>query len=79
MENLHLVGRAIRILLQKDLHRKRIKSGLIITHTGYILDFVEADVGHVLYDGSIVCSGHPREQLEGIRKYGFEECAKCTR
>jgi Fe-S cluster assembly ATP-binding protein len=79
MENLHLVGKAIRILLQKDLRRKRTKCGLIITHTGYILDFVEADVGHVLCNGTIVCSGNPREQLEGIRRYGFEECLKCTR
>lgn len=79
MENLQLVGKAIRILLQKDLRRKRKKCGLIITHTGYILDYVEADQGHVLCDGVIVCSGNPREQLEGIRRYGFEECAKCTR
>ena len=79
MENLHLVGKAIRVLLQKDLHRQRTNCGLIITHTGYILDFVEADVGHVLSKGSIVCSGNPREQLEGIRRYGFEECSKCTR
>ena len=79
MENLQLVGRAIRVLLQKDLRRRRRKCGLIITHTGYILDYVEADQGHVLCEGAIVCSGNPREQLEGIRKYGFEECAKCTR
>lgn len=79
MENLQLVGRAIRKLLQKDLRRRRTRCGLIITHTGYILDHVEADVGHVLYDGVIVCSGNPREQLEGIRRYGFEECARCTR
>lgn len=79
MENLQLVGRAIRKLLQKDLVRKRSKSGLIITHTGYILDYVEADHGHVLCNGTIVCSGNPREQLEGIRSYGFEECATCTR
>ena len=79
MENLQLVGKAIRKLLQKDLVRKRMKSGLIITHTGYILDYVEADYGHVLCEGSIVCSGNPREQLEGIRSYGFEECATCTR
>lgn len=79
MENLELVGKAIRRLLQKDLVRKRSKGGLIITHTGYILDYLEADYGHVLCDGTIVCSGNPREQLEGIRKYGFEECATCTR
>jgi len=79
MENLQLVGRAIRRLLQKDLVRRRSKSGLIITHTGYILDYVEADHGHVLCNGTIVCSGNPREQLEGIRRYGFEECATCTR
>jgi len=79
MENLNLVGKAIRRLLQKDLVRKRNKCGLIITHTGYILDYVEADHGHVLCNGTIVCSGNPREQLEGIRRYGFEECATCTR
>ncbi len=79
MENLQLVGKAIRKLLQKDLRRRRTKCGLIITHTGYILDYVEADVGHVLCEGTVVCSGNPREQLEGIRKYGFEECARCTR
>lgn len=79
MENLQLVGKAIRKLLQKDRVRKRSKSGLIITHTGYILDYVEADHGHVLCGGSIVCSGNPREQLEGIRRYGFEECVTCTR
>lgn len=79
MENLQLVGKAIRRLLQKERVRRRSKSGLIITHTGYILDYVEADHGHVLCEGSIVCSGNPREQLEGIRRYGFEECAKCTR
>lgn len=79
MENLQVVGKAIRRLLQKDLHRKRMRCGLIITHTGYILDYVEADVGHVLCEGSLVCSGNPREQIEGIRKYGFEECMTCTR
>ncbi len=79
MENLQLVGKAIRRLLQKDLRRRRTRCGLIITHTGYILDYVEADVGHVLCEGTIVCSGNPREQLEGIRRYGFEECARCTR
>jgi Fe-S cluster assembly ATP-binding protein len=79
LENLQLVGKAIRRMLQKDLRRKRTKCGLIITHTGYILDYVEADVGHVLCNGVLVCSGNPREQLEGIRKYGFEECSKCTR
>jgi Fe-S cluster assembly ATP-binding protein len=79
MENLQLVGRAIRKLLQKDRRRTRTKCGLIITHTGYILDYVEADTGHVMCDGRIVCSGNPREQLEGIRKFGFEECARCTR
>jgi Fe-S cluster assembly ATP-binding protein len=35
----------------KDLHRERRKSGLIITHTGGILEYVNADTGHVLMDG----------------------------
>lgn len=77
LENISLLGSAINKLLQKDMKRQRVNSCLIITHTGYILDYVEADVGHILLGGRISCSGHPREMLGHIKESGYEECAIC--
>ncbi|HUU40059.1 MAG TPA: hypothetical protein VMW42_03865, partial [Desulfatiglandales bacterium] len=62
---------------QKELKKERTKSGLIITHTGYILDYLDADIGHVLMDGEVACSGNPREILKTIKEKGYEECVKC--
>jgi Fe-S cluster assembly ATP-binding protein len=88
MENISLVGRAIATLLQKDLpvnHTKskmqkkmeREKMGLIITHTGHILDYVPADKGQVLYDGMLSCVSNPREIFHCIGENGYEECVRC--
>jgi len=88
MENIHLVGKAIAALLQKDLtpddaktkmQRKleRTKMGLIITHTGYILDYVAADKGQVLFNGMLSCVTNPREILSCIGQNGYEECVRC--
>src|SRR6056297_2145664 len=67
-------------LLQKSFDTKimdRKKMGLIITHTGYILDFIEADKAYVMIDGAINCSGNPHEIFEAIQKNGFEGCKAC--
>jgi len=88
MENIHLVGRAIAVLLQKtspppnskskmQKKRERTKMGLIITHTGYILDYVAADKGQVLFDGHLSCISNPREILSCISQSGYEECVRC--
>ncbi len=53
------------------------KSALVITHTGQILDYIEADRGYVLCNGTISCAGNPRELLKEIRSKGYEECVKC--
>jgi len=79
VENLQVIGRMIRKLLQKDTHRPRTKSGLIITHTGFILQYVPADLGYVMMDGQIYCEGNPQEIFEGIQKHGYEECISCLR
>lgn len=79
LNSIYLVGQVIRELLQKNLNRTRSNSGLIITHTGLILDYVNADVGYVMHEGQIICSGNPREMLQGIRKHGYKECAICRR
>ena len=78
MENLSLMGTAIGSLLEKEKQIiKRQKSGLVITHTGYILDYLETDRGHVMCDGEIRCHGNPREILKDIKQRGYKECLEC--
>jgi Fe-S cluster assembly ATP-binding protein len=80
MENLQVVGAIIQHLLQKDRRRQhREKSGLIITHTGFIMDYVHADRAYILGEGRMCCQGNPRELLHDIKNFGYEECAKCRR
>jgi len=80
LENLQVVGEIILQLLQKGRRRShRDKSGLIITHTGFILNYLNADVGYIMLDGRLLCAGNPRELLEDIKKFGYEECIRCRR
>lgn len=80
VENMALLGKAAASLLEKDMHMvSRTKSGLIITHTGYILDYIDADVGHVLIDGYLRCSGNPREILKSVKTSGYRECIACQK
>ena len=79
IENVEWLASEIGTLLDKDKpQRSRKRSGLLITHLGYILNFVSADKAHVLIDGVISCSGNPSEILEDIRKNGFNGCVECA-
>lgn len=78
LENISLIGTTIGTLLEKEKHIiNRKKSGLVITHTGYILDYLDADKGHVMCNGQIQCHGNPREILKEIKVSGYKECLKC--
>lgn len=78
IENVELLAEEINLLLDKDKKPGlRERSGLLITHLGYILNFVGANTAHVLMDGKIACSGDPNEILEDIRREGFKGCVKC--
>ena len=79
LENIHLMGEAIGNLLQRH-HRfiNRKNCGLVITHTGYILDYLDVDRGHVMINGEFKCQGNPREILKLIKDKGYNECLKCT-
>jgi Fe-S cluster assembly ATP-binding protein len=89
LENIHLIGNTIGELLQrnmkhhsdkthKQLHRERTRMGLIITHTGFILDYVPADKGQVLLNGRLACKkGNPVEIFHTISEVGYEECVRC--
>mgnify|MGYP001163400320 CR=1 FL=1 len=88
LENMALVGNTIATLLEKNgklptgkpraqVRNERQKMGLIITHAGYILDYVPADKGQVLFEGVMSCSSNPREILTCIAQVGYEECVQC--
>jgi Fe-S cluster assembly ATP-binding protein len=80
LENIHLMGESIAHLLQKH-HRfaNRKNSGLVITHTGYIMDYLEVDRGHVMINGEFKCHGNPREILKLIKERGYKECLQCDK
>ncbi|MDD5711687.1 MAG: ATP-binding cassette domain-containing protein, partial [Smithellaceae bacterium] len=89
LENISLIGNMISHLLQRDFHvepqksqkqqrSERRKMGLIITHTGFILDYITADKGQVLFDGVMSCKSNPEEIFVCLREKGYEECVRCT-
>jgi len=90
LENIVLIGEYTNHLLgrkrgpnkektMKELYREKKKSGLIITHTGHILDYVNVDMGYILMQGRIACQANPRDMLHTIRECGFGECFRCFR
>lgn len=89
LENISLIGRTISDLLQRDLpssteksrkkaREERTKMGLIITHTGFILDYITADKGQVLYEGVLSCRSNPQEIFHCIKQMGYGECLRCA-
>jgi Fe-S cluster assembly ATP-binding protein len=89
LENISLIGNTISTLLQRDFklnpkktqkerREERTRIGLIITHTGFILDYITADKGQVLYDGVLTCTSNPREIFRCISEVGYGECVKCA-
>lgn len=76
--NISLIGELLNSLLEKDCPIPERKCmGLIITHTGHILDYVNARTGYVMCNGVIGCEGDPREILATIREKGYQECIAC--
>ena len=87
LENMALVGNTVRQLLDgvpdacsatlRERERRRSTSGLIITHTGHILEYVNAHRGQVMYHGKLCCEARPREILDHIANHGYQECLRC--
>ncbi|MBP2029569.1 Fe-S cluster assembly ATP-binding protein [Methanohalophilus levihalophilus] len=80
--SIEIVGKTINELIHGDCRcaGDRIEHGnsaLIITHTGQIMDYIEADHAYILCNGTIMCSGNPRELLHDIKETGYEGCIKC--
>jgi len=85
LESIDLIGRKAKMLMCKneDCGCKHCKAGhshassLVITHTGQILNYIDADKAYVLSDGKICRTGEPKELLEEIRNKGYGECIAC--
>lgn len=87
LENMALVGKTVRSLLDglpdrccatlRQREKARSTSGLIITHTGHILEYVNAHRAQVMYDGKLCCEAGPREILDHIANHGYQECLRC--
>ncbi|TGC07923.1 ABC transporter ATP-binding protein [Methanolobus halotolerans] len=82
LASIELLGTTINKLLKKDCkcpgeRCKHGKSALVITHTGQVLDYLETDRAYILCNGTVMCSGNPREMLTEIKEQGYEECIKC--
>lgn len=78
--NIALMGQLINKLLEKSHRiRDRRHAGLIITHTGHILDYVNARTGYVMIEGRIIGEGNPREILATIKEKGYKKCIKCAK
>jgi len=72
VENISLMGTLLNDYL------KRTSCGcLIITHTGHILDYIDASRACVMTEGRLSCHGRPKVILAEIRKYGYERCREC--
>ncbi len=79
LENITLIAELISELLERQKHIvERKKSGILITHTGHILNYLRADIAHVMVDGRIVCSGSPMDVLSQIKEKGYKECVRCV-
>jgi Fe-S cluster assembly ATP-binding protein len=89
LENMVLIGETVNLLLHRGVKYARqkchkpgagngMKSALVITHTGHILDYITADKGQVLFNGHLCCSHNAREILKWIGEFGYEECVRCA-
>ncbi len=66
VEGLESLGREIDSFVAENG-----RSAIMITHLGYILKYVNADIAHVLLDGRIARSGDPEEIIDQIKERGF--------
>lgn len=80
LEHIKMVGTIIKRILRKDqlIRMPKDTSGLIVTHTGYILDYINAERGHIINNEGVICEGNPRDIFQHIEKFGFGRCELCS-
>jgi Fe-S cluster assembly ATP-binding protein len=72
LDNLDLLGRALRDLMKERSEGEEPHGALIVTHTGRILRDVPAARGHVLARGTIVCEDEAMGLLARIERQGYK-------
>ena len=80
VDSIKLMVKIMKQLLQKNKPiRERKTSGIIVTHSGVILEEIHADKGYVIVDGRLLCSGPPLDIFDQVKKHGFDRCIKEAR
>lgn len=72
LDNLKKIGKYINGMV-----KKKNGIGIIVTHTGDILKYLDTQKAAVMYEGKIVCEGDPKELLKCIKKNGYKKCVSC--
>ncbi|PIE46081.1 MAG: ABC transporter ATP-binding protein [Gammaproteobacteria bacterium] len=78
LEHIMAIGEAInrlmqsrKVVVENEIKTQVKRSALVITHTGLILDYIQADVAHMMIDGRIVHSDSPRALFSHIKRHGY--------
>lgn len=80
IEALKMVGSVVEQLFSLNAHCPAFRrAGLIITHTGQIMNYVHPDKGHVIMNGVLVGSGNPGLIFEEISQFGYVNCKNCLK
>ncbi len=78
VENLRKIANLLNNFLQrKETRMERERAALIITHTGTILKWLDADFGHVMIDGKLTPNANPYSILKRIEQSGYKQCYGC--
>lgn len=71
LEHIAAMGDAVNRLVSQPARDGSKRAALLITHSGLILDHVQAGHGHIVSGGRIVYSGAPKELFSHIQKSGY--------
>lgn len=51
-------------------------SALLITHHRHILQYLQVDVAHIMYEGRIISSGEPEGVIPKVEEMGYDSYMK---
>lgn len=71
--NLKLIAKTINQMVNR-----KNKSALIVTHSGSMLDYINANRAFVMVNGKIKCTQKPRQIYQMIEKEGYKKCFQCN-
>ncbi|MDY3128095.1 MAG: ATP-binding cassette domain-containing protein [Corynebacterium sp.] len=76
VEQVKVVAESIAQLLQDPLPDGSKRAAVIITHTGFILDRLDATAAHLLIDGRIAASGDATTLFNRVKSHGYAAAAQ---